>query len=345
MLRVIAGAVFLLCLTWSSLTLANVAERLGFKLKGVVQGKDIPALTFTPGEDVKELTVTLFRADGSKSNHRLGAIGSGEMQKLEVTQPKGKFHYKAKIDVVWGDGKKSELRTQFDLTRADDFSMRIAPDEVDLDGRSLKFSLSQPAGKAELRVFDSADKEIGFEKKDFSGAEANTKLDISWKPAKAEVAYIKLRAWNEKGFWTEMRLEPVSLRIPHQDVEFDSGKATVRKDQEPKLEDTLTKLQRAVSLHGQTIAVRLYIAGYCDTMGPAAQNRALSAQRARSIGQWFRSKGLKIPIFYQGFGEDVLAVQTPDETPEAGNRRALYVLSTHTPAKNSDLPKDDWKSL
>ena len=58
--------------------------------------------------------------------------------------------------------KASELRTQFDLTRSDDFSMHIDPDEVDLDGRALKFSLSQPAGRAELRVFDSADKEIGF---------------------------------------------------------------------------------------------------------------------------------------------------------------------------------------
>ncbi len=345
MSRLLAAAVLLSCLSLASLSLAGVAERLGFKLKGVVQGKDNPALTFTPGEAVQKLTVTLFRDKGPKSTHEIGAIGAGQTKQLEVAQPKGKFHYKAKIDVVWGDGKTSELRTQFDLTRSADFSMHIDPGEVDLDGRTLKFSLSQAAGRAELRVFDDAGKQIGLEKKDYGGAAANTKLDIGWKPAKAEVAKIVLRAWNDAGFWTEMTLQPVTLRIPHQDVEFDSGKASIRKDQEPKLEDTLDKLRQAVRMHGQTIAVRLYIAGYCDTMGPAAQNRALSSQRARAIGQWFRRKGLSIPIFYQGFGEDVLAVQTPDETPEPQNRRALYVLSTHTPARSTDLPKADWKSL
>ena len=34
-----------------------------------------------------------------------------------------------------------------------------------------------------------------------------------------------------------------------------------------------------------------------------------------------------IPIYFQGFGEEVLAKPTPDETDEPLNRRALYILS------------------
>ena len=98
-------------------------------------------------------------------------------------------------------------------------------------------------------------------------------------------------------------------------------------------------------MHAKTIGVRLYVAGYTGTVGDAAQNRLLSTQRARSIALWFRRHGMKLPIFYYGFGEDVLAAETPDETDEPRDRRALYMLSTHTPAEGSDFPKASWKSL
>jgi len=345
MRRIAAFAVLMVGLLLSSLAFAGVAERLGFKLKGVVQGDAKPTLIFTPTEDVKKVTVTLWRSDGAQSTHRVAAIKAGATKRVEIQQPKGKFGYKAKFDVVWAGGDKDTLRIKFDLARAAGLTMHIDPREVDLDGRTLKFTLTTDAKRAELRVFDQHHKPIALVKKDYGGAAAGKKLDIAWKPSKSDLAYLKLRAWNAKGFWTETTLTPVSLRIPHEDVEFDSGRSAIRKNQEPKLRDTLDKLKKAVEMHGQTIAVRLYIAGYCDTVGSAASNRTLSAQRARSIGQWFRRNGLTIPIHYQGFGEDVLAVDTPDETPEQANRRALYLLSTHTPAKSSDVPKQNWKSL
>jgi len=345
MRRVAALAVLCLALLWTSLSWANVTERLGFKLKGVVQGKANPSLVFTPKEDLKKITVTLFRSDGRKLTLRAPATKAGQSRKLEVPQPKGKFGYKAKFEVLWANGKKSHMRIKFDLSRNDGFTMNIDPGEVDLDGRTLKFTLTTAAKRAELRIFDSRDRQLGMVKKSYGGAAAGDKLDIAWKASKADVAYMKLRAWNPKGFWTETTLKPVSLRIPHQDVEFASGRARVRRDQEPKLKDTLGKLKQAVQMHGKSIAVRLYIAGYCDTMGPAGPNRILSAKRARSIGLWFRRKGIRIPIYYQGFGEDVLAVKTPDETPEPANRRAVYLLSTHTPGESADVPKQSWKPL
>ena len=345
MKRVAILAVLIVGLSWSSLTSAIVSKRLGFQLKGVVQGQAQPMLVFRPTEGVKQVKVTLWRSDGDKSVHHAAAIETGAKTTIEVRQPKGKFGYKAKLDVTWTDGETSTLRIKFDLTRSDGLTMHIDPAEVDLDGRTLRFTLSTDVRRAELRIFDSQGNQIDLVKKRYAGEAAGTKLDVSWQTTKGDVAHMTLRAWNAKGFWTEMRLEPVSMRIEHRDVEFASGSAIIDKREEPKLKATLAKLKQAVQMHGQTIALRLYIAGYCDTMGPAAANRVLSAQRARAIGRWFRRHGLKIPIHYQGFGEDVLAVKTPDETAEAANRRALYLLSTHTPAKSRDIPKQDWKPL
>lgn len=324
----------------------GVAERIGLKVKGKVQGKEQPKLVFTPTEDVKALTVTMWRGDNNQKIHRpLGPIGSGATREMPIVQPEGTFHYKTKIHVAWGSGDEDTLRIQFDLSRTGGFALNIDPREVDLDRRRLEYSLTDEGDRVELRLFDEQDVLLGVVKKDLAGAAAGVKQTISWPEPKRALAYMKLRAWSEAGFWTETTLKPVSLRIPHQDVVFDSGRATIKSSEEPKLKETLAKLDEAVKMHADTIGVRLYIAGYCDTVGDAAQNRILSTQRARSIAAWFRGHGVKLPIFYFGFGEDVLAVKTPDETDEPRNRRALYLLSTHTPAEGTDFPKASWKSL
>jgi outer membrane protein OmpA-like peptidoglycan-associated protein len=342
---------FALLMTMAALLLSgvsaageNVADLVGFKLKGIVQGNKQPALQFTPKRGVKSIKAKLWRSDGVERTVATGILAAGATRRLSVQQPKGKFGYKMKLDVVWADGKKSVLRIKFDMTRASGLTMTIDPDDVDLDGRKLVFKLSTDIKRAELRIFDRDDNQVGKVDKTFS-ASANTALDLEWPQPKGDISYLTLRAWNTKGFWTEMTLKPVSIMIPHADVAFKTGSTRVDKSEEPKLEATRSKLQEAIELHGKDIGVRLYVAGYCDTVGPAAHNRMLSASRARSLAVWFRNKGIRVPIFYQGFGEDVLKVKTPDETPEPANRRAVYLLSTHTPAKSDDIPKQAWKKI
>ena len=46
-----------------------------------------------------------------------------------------------------------------------------------------------------------------------------------------------------------------------------------------------------------------------------------------------------------GFGEDVPAVRTPDDTPEERNRRAIYVLSAGPPAITDAIPAAKWRPL
>ena len=77
--------------------------------------------------------------------------------------------------------------------------------------------------------------------------------------------------------------------------------------------------------------ITLYIAGHTDTVGNPTHNFKLSQDRARSIAAWFRKRGVKIPISYEGFGETSLAVKTADNIDEVKNRRADYILSDGPP--------------
>jgi len=90
--------------------------------------------------------------------------------------------------------------------------------------------------------------------------------------------------------------------------------------------------------------ITLYIAGHTDTVGSPTHNFKLSQDRARSIAAWFRKRGVKIPISYEGFGETSLAVKTADNIDEVRNRRADYVLSDGAPTLSSSFHAS-WKRI
>lgn len=82
-----------------------------------------------------------------------------------------------------------------------------------------------------------------------------------------------------------------------------------------------------------------------DTVGPAASNRTLSLNRARSIGAWFRKRGVRIPVMYEGFGEEALLVGTGDEVDEPKNRRAMYIISIDPPRTQNTPFEPKWQRL
>jgi outer membrane protein OmpA-like peptidoglycan-associated protein len=137
---------------------------------------------------------------------------------------------------------------------------------------------------------------------------------------------------------------PFEVHIPHDDVIFASGKWDIRTEEQIKLSDTLVKLKAALLKHGKLIKIQLYVGGYTDTVGPPSENQTLSERRAQSIARWFRKNGIRIPIYYEGFGERVLAVPTPDNTNEARNRRAVYILSNGNPSGGA-VSNAHWKTL
>jgi mono/diheme cytochrome c family protein len=67
----------------------------------------------------------------------------------------------------------------------------------------------------------------------------------------------------------------------------------------------------------------------------------ISRARAQSIASWFRHRGLKIAIAFEGFGESALLIKTPDETDEPDETEAetARLQSVALPPAGSDGEK------
>lgn len=325
--------------------LADDAGALGLGLKAVVSGKEMPAIMIQPQTGIKSLKVSLKRSDGKTLKLRSGAVRAGQQKALKIKQPAGVFTYEATFDVVWADKKKSNFTTSFKATRTGRLAMDISAGDVDMDARRLRFRLTNPAKRAELVILGERGKRLDTVEVDFDGADPGKSLEVTWDPVEGDIIKMELKAWDIANFWVGMEITPFSIEIPHEEVVFETGKSNIRASEAPKLQATMGHIQEALAKHGTLLQLKLFVAGYTDTVGPRDANLALSNQRARSIAAWFRANGLKIPIYYQGFGEAVLAKQTPDETEEAANRRALYILSSQRPPAAGQTPTDRWKRL
>jgi outer membrane protein OmpA-like peptidoglycan-associated protein len=147
------------------------------------------------------------------------------------------------------------------------------------------------------------------------------------------------------GYWTDVDILPWQLTIPHEDVVFATNQSEIPPDEAPKLEAAWGEIESAVRKYGELVTVTLWVGGYTDTVGDASDNQALSERRAMSLARWFKTRGYKAVVWYQGFGESVLAVQTADAVDEQRNRRALYVLTAGSPPSGADTPRSAWKKL
>lgn len=66
------------------------------------------------------------------------------------------------------------------------------------------------------------------------------------------------------------------------------------------------------------------IIGYTDTAGPAGYNQTLSERRAKAVADVLLQAGIRPAVLTTtGRGENDLAQQTPDNTPDPLNRRAI----------------------
>ena len=325
--------------------LANPAKDLGVSFTSNVSGKNMPAIFLQPTRDVRSCTIALTRDDGKNMNLRAIDVAAGTKETLTVQQEVGTHAYDAKFDVLWKDGDKTSFTMKFSLTRSAKLELTLNKEDVDLDGRKLTFSINNPIKLAELIIVGKSGKTLKHVKRTYSTTRRNQRLELSWPDPRGDVKYMDLKVHDNSGFWKGVRLTPISISIPHDDVEFASGKWKIRKSEEPKLEATMTQIRSELAEHGTLLSLKLYIAGYTDTVGTPASNMTLSRNRARAIATWFRKNGLRLPIYYQGFGERVLAVQTPDETDEAKNRRAVYILASQIPSKSRTIPDQNWAKL
>lgn len=329
----------------SRATLAGEESRLGVHFQQVVSGEELPSIVVEPAEGVQRLTIQLERTDGPAITLSSGALNPGARKSLPVKQAFGTVDYAAHFDATFANGDHSAFDMKFNLTRVDKLKLEIAPEEVLLEQRTLTFRVNNPAKTASLDVFGKDGQKLAGVVKNLVGTPGGTPVSMAWTDPGQEVLYIEVKVTDIAGFWKGIRLSPFSVNIPHEEIEFESGKWDIRTTEEPKLRKTLGLIKDTLDKFGKLIDLRLYVAGYTDTVGSKESNRGLSTSRARAIASWYAKNGLKIPLFFQGFGEDALAKPTPDETAEQANRRAFYILSGQTPPVSSNLPKANWGRL
>lgn len=332
----------LVCLSATTAFAEVDADTLGFGLIPVVQyGKQAPAITLTPGVKLSGVVVKLVSKSGKRQTLRGGTIRAGRTKKLSVRQGKGVMEYTAKISGKAGRKKFGPFTFTFTLKVGVAPRMAIGPKDVDTKAHQLTVRVSEPKGKLKLTVYGDDGNELDEVEKPFD-VKPGTPITLKWKQKPNQVlGRFVLRAFDLVGFWSGV--ESVTfVNIPHEDVVFESGKWALRPAEVPKLMQPIGRIMKELRKVAGVLPMTLYVGGYTDTVGKPGDNAELSRKRAKSIAAWFAKKGVNIPIFYQGFGESALAVQTPDNTDEPRNRRAAYVLSTEPPPASRGFPRRAW---
>ncbi|MCO4762589.1 MAG: OmpA family protein [Myxococcales bacterium] len=335
-------ATIIICVTSTTAFAEVEADHLGFGLIPVVQyGKQKPAITLTPGVDLKGVVVKVTAKSGKKLTLRGGTIRAGRTKKLAIRQGKGVMDYSCQITGRAGREKFGPFTFTFTLKVGSAPRIAIAAKDVNTAGHQITVRVSEPKGKLKLTVIGDDGEEIDEVEQPFA-AKPGTPITLKWKQtAKQVLGRFILRAYDTVGFWSGV--ESVTfVNIPHDDIVFESGKWELKASEIPKLTQPIDRITAELRKVAGVLPMALYVGGYTDTVGKAGDNLELSRKRAKAISAWFAKRGLTIPIYYQGFGETALAVATPDNTDQVKNRRAAYVLSTEPPPASRGFPKRAW---
>lgn len=334
----------LLCLALTSMP-ALAGNAIQVTLEGrAALGKGMPALKVQILEPIAGLELKLKRSDGQTLELK-GSGRPGTTKTFALEQPEGRFHYEGDLTVRFKDADPGTMPLSFDAELLGPLKLSVAKEDLDLAARKLRFTLSRPAGRAKLTVWMDTGKKAFDGEVPFKGEPAGGPLEVSWPAEEGRVLRISLQAYDTSDFYTGVDLYPWQVDIPHEEVNFASGRAEIPAAEQGKLDHSQKLVAEAVARYGRFASLRLYVLGHTDTVGPTEANRELSLQRARSIATYFRKRGVRLPIFYEGFGEQSPRVATPDETDEAANRRAEYIIAVEDPALSAAPFNPQWRKL
>jgi outer membrane protein OmpA-like peptidoglycan-associated protein len=324
---------------------------VSYAFKGEVPVGQKPQVRITAAAPVTDVKVTLKRSDGKVLTLKAGALAKGKAVTLNIGDgAAGKASYTGTISANAGAAGLWKEDFTLDTTVRGALKVAYDADHLDLDKRVLQFKPTRDVKSAELTVIGEDGKELGTGTASYDKAAADGWYSITWtQPANTRVMMMKLRVVADETTASNLELIPWSVEIEHEDVNFSTDSAVIEPTEEKKLDASLAKINDVVKRGQKFMAMRLYVAGHTDTVGANDKNRKLSLARAQSIATYLRKKGVKIPIAFAGFGEEVLKIKTADNTDERANRRADYVLGPAAGAPPFKGPylkaRADWKQL
>ncbi|MBI5526489.1 MAG: OmpA family protein [Deltaproteobacteria bacterium] len=299
--------------------------------KVLAGGKDRPTVVLHAVEDCADVLVKLSRDDGKTIGTRTGPMAAGTSKKIPLDLPEGReYKFTGTLEVKSDRGEES-IEVSFVAEVVVPAKLSLNESKFSLEKRELELSSTRKTSKVDVEVTSDRGEEIGTTTVPFDGAAPGTPLKVQWRQDDGTVMRIKVKVWDTDNFFQSVELFPWHILIPHEEINFPTGSFKIEAKEEPKLTSSVTLIQEAVEKYGRFAEIKLYVAGHTDSVGASETNRTLSLNRARAISEFFRRHGIRVPILYDGFGEDALRIPTPDETDEVRNRRAEYIVAVEPP--------------
>lgn len=206
-----------------------------------------------------------------------------------------------------------------------------APQKKHLEGAYEQIAYSCPKTASGVQIWreaQSAFRQAGFTQI-YENNYGNTRLDVTvqkgsqWAHVYSETGGYTLTAVKVKEIEGSMQanaagwVEQINQtgRVSIYGINFDTGKATIRPDSEPVLNEMLAMLQKQPDWN-------MLVAGHTDNVGADAVNIPLSQQRAASVIAWLAAKGVdKGRLIPAGFGSRKPLSDNATEDGRAKNRR------------------------
>ena len=116
------------------------------------------------------------------------------------------------------------------------------------------------------------------------------------------------------------------------EIRFDFDKATIK----PEYEDLIRKLATTTQSNKN---IKVSVVGHTDTSGSSDYNYALGGRRAEAVQKMLIQYGIpSSQIIAVSAGEEDLKVPTPNNTPNAANRRVRVVKEVHYTEQQKAAP-------
>jgi outer membrane protein OmpA-like peptidoglycan-associated protein len=330
----LAFLAFLAAAPAAAATLGTVEVSARYRCTG---GDDMPGLDLRAEDTATGIVVTLERIDGPTKVCKTRVLKAGEVFRCLMNQDPGREFYRATVAVA-GTAKPYEVAFSSAVSRPFDISVR--GEDVDLEAGRIALSVKGEAKKVVL-TFWGEDGAMLLQQEARMDLPSGRPSALTFPRPAVRVAKVEIAAYEEEGFKKAVDFSPIVVEVPHDEANFEFGKSDILPAEEPKLQRALDETHRILDSLGKVVRLRLYVAGYTDTVASREYNQGLSEARAAATANWLMKHGLRIPVCSQGFGEDVLSVKTPDETPEPKNRRSLYVLAAQGP-DGPAFPRGNW---
>ena len=334
------GAICAAALLASPVTAQNA---LDVEVRGTVKRGEKPAVILIVNQPLRAVNLRL-EGKGAGAPEKPIQLGKTNLRpKKRVTFPlpaqtrAETIHWSGALDVVFHNGSEGSLPLTFSTQAFSTIQLTMTRADLQLEKHQMTFRADQQIRTVTVLVTGDDGEDIASLEKTLDTHEAGAPITVSWTPQTASpVLRIRVNVIDTAGFHQQVDYYPWQIHIPHEEVLFPSGQAQILPEEEPKLEAVLPLIEETQKRYGKAIemtgeTMKLFIIGHTDTVGRKRSNVALSRQRAAAIASWFRGRGVRMGIYYRGFGESRPKVSTPDETPEAQNRRVDYTVALQSP--------------